>query len=388
MNAESAEQGKLILHVFPSFAAGGAQMRFVTLANRLDGEFRHAIVALDGDTGCRRRLDPQLDVKFPEIDAGRDTMFGNLPRIHQFLRAQRPDLLITSNWGSIEWALANHIPHIPHIHTEDGFGPDERSGQLPRRVMTRRLALRGSRLVLPSRTLLSIATDIWRLPRKNLDYIPNGVDLRRFTPAASRPAGEVAVIGCVAALRPEKNLGRLLRAARIVAEHRRIRLVIAGDGPERQALSALATELGLIELGSSVDFRGNVSDPAPLYHEFDLFALSSDTEQMPLSVLEAMASGLPVATTMVGDIAAMVTPENQEFLTVCDDNALAQAIASLLGADGRGRVIGAANRARAEAVFDEALMVARWHALWRNVINRSPRVPAPRYRTRAAGRAQ
>ncbi|HET9147542.1 MAG TPA: glycosyltransferase family 4 protein [Acetobacteraceae bacterium] len=381
MNPESAQQGKLVLHVFPSFAAGGAQMRFVTLANRLGREFRHAIVALDGDTSCAGRLDPRLDVGFPEARTERGRIFGNLPRIHGFLRALRPDLLVTSNWGSIEWAMANHLPRIPHIHVEDGFGPEERNRQLPRRVWTRRIALRGSRVVLPSHTLLTIATTIWNLPGKNLDYIPNGVDLRRFAPIPHAP-GEVAVIGCVAALRPEKNLSRLLKAARMVAEHRRVRLIIAGDGPERPSLTALAAELGL-----EVDFRGNVTDPAPLYREFDIFALSSDTEQMPLSILEAMASGLPIASTAVGDIAAMVAPRNLPYLAPCDDGALAQAIMSLLGEEGMAE-IGAANRARAEAVYDETLMVSRWKDLWNGAISRSLPEPADRYLPMTAGRAQ
>jgi glycosyltransferase involved in cell wall biosynthesis len=369
MNPQNGAQGKLILHVFPSFAAGGAQMRFVTLANAMGGAFRHAILALDGDISCRTRLDPALDASFPSLPLKPGAILGNLPRIHAFLRRLRPDLLMTSNWGSIEWALANHLPHIPHVHAEDGFGPEERDRQLPRRVHARRLALRRSRIVLPSRTLLAIADDLWRLPPARLHYIPNGVDLGRFSPVGGtddpRP-----VIGCVAALRPEKNLGRLLRAAKLVTPRHPIRLIIVGDGPERPSLEALARDLAL-----EVDFRGNLADPAPVYRAFDIFALSSDTEQMPLSILEAMASGLPAAATAVGDIGSMIAPENQPYLAARDDHALADAVSRLLDAPDQARAIGQANRRKAEAVFDQATMISKWRDLWLAAISRS--LPAP-----------
>ena len=99
------------------------------------------------------------------------------------------------------------------------------------------------------------------------------------------------------------------------------RLVIVGDGPERAALERLSRRA---RAGRAGGFAGHLADPAPLYAGFDIFALSSDTEQMPLSVLEAMASGLPVAATDVGDVAAMLAAENQAFVTPLDDAALGQ----------------------------------------------------------------
>ena len=344
-------------------------MRFVTLANAMGNEFRHAIIALDGDTACRARLDPSLGISFPSLALKRGTMFGNLPRIRRFLGALRPDLLMTSNWGSIEWAMANHLPRLPHVHAEDGFGPEERDRQIPRRIFTRRLALRRSEIVLPSRILLNLATNQWRLPPARLHYIPNGVDLARFSPEQN--VSGIKVIGCVAALRPEKNLARLLRAAKLVKARHPIRLIIAGDGPERATLEALSRELGL-----DAEFRGNLADPAPLYREFDIFVLASDTEQMPLSILEAMASALPVAATAVGDIASMIAVENQPYLAARDDQALADAIIGLLDAPDQAQAIGKANRRRAEDRFDEASMIANWQQVWRNAISRSPDAPA------------
>jgi glycosyltransferase involved in cell wall biosynthesis len=347
-----------VVHVFPTFAVGGAQARFATLANRFGRDFRHLVVALDGNTAARSRLAPDLDVQFPPVLAPKDAMLGNAWRFRGLLRQWEPDLLVTCNWGAIEFALANFWPVSRHIHVEDGFGPEERSGQIRRRGLVRRLALSRSTVVLPSRTLERIATEQWRLPRTV--YVPNGIDLARFSPAPPR-SGPVVTIGTVAALREEKNIGRLLAAFAQLAAERAVRLVIVGDGPQRPALEA---EVAARALGELVTFTGQRSDTPALYAGFDIFALSSDTEQMPLSVLEAMASGLPIASTDVGDVRTILAPENAAFVVPLDADALASTLRTLAEDSAlRGR-LGAANRLRAAGDFDEAVMARRWRALW------------------------
>ncbi|MDQ2803860.1 MAG: glycosyltransferase [Pseudomonadota bacterium] len=361
MTSDPAHAAPLILHVFPTFEVGGAQARFATLANRLGSRLRHLIVAMDGRTGCRERLDAGLDIQFPAITIAKGDTRGNLRRFRAALQEWKPHLLVTSNWGSIEWAMAAMIPPRPvrHLHVEDGFGPDERDRQQPRRVWTRRIVLARSRTIVPSRTLERIAREVWRLPRRRVQYLPNGVDLTAVPPE-SWP-GEGPVIGTVAALRAEKNLGRLLHAFALATAMRPARLLIIGDGPERAGLEALARELGV---AGRVRFTGHVPMPRGLIAGLDLFALSSDTEQMPLSILEAMAAGLPVAATAVGDVANMLATENRPYTVPRDDAALAQALGALLDDTGARRVLGAANRARAEAVYGEDGMVEGWAELF------------------------
>lgn len=361
----------LLLHVFPSFAVGGAQVRFCAVANRFGPRWRHAIIALDGREDCAARLAPDVPFTLVPRPATSGALPVRLAAIRRVLRDLRPDALVTSNWGAMEWALANLLPpRLPHLHTEDGFGPEESADQIPRRVLTRRLALRWSDVVLPSTVLLRIARETWRLPARRLRYIANGLDLARFNPqgpaAALHVPGEGCLVGTVAALRREKNIGRLIRAAAILrAEGHKLRLVILGDGPDRGALEALAEAKGL---GGSVIFAGHVADPAEAYRAFDVFALSSDTEQMPFSVLEAMASGLPLAATEVGDLRAMLPPASHAMLAARDDAALAAALRPLLADRSLRARLGAENRAKAERDYDQEAMFQAFAALYDGIV--------------------
>jgi glycosyltransferase involved in cell wall biosynthesis len=349
----------LVVHVFPTFAVGGAQVRFAATANHFGPAFRHIVVSLDGNLACRERLNPELDATFPRVDARKNAMLSNAWRYRRLLRDWKPDVLVTCNWGAIEFALANILPVTRHLHVVDGFGPEERITQVPRRVLLRRLALSRTPVVVPSRNLVRIASEVWKLPPAVIRYVPNGVDLARFTADdALRGAGE-PVIGTVAALRAEKNLARLLRAFATLPTGR---LIIVGDGPERPSLEALAGSLGVAD---RVWFAGHHQDPAPFYARFDIFALSSDTEQMPLSVIEAMASGLPIVSTAVGDVREMVATENAEFVVALDDAALAGALAALSGDRDARRRLGRMNLAKAKCDFDQVTMFAAHGALWR-----------------------
>lgn len=354
----------LILHVFPSFAVGGVQVRFAAIVNRFGRRWRHAVIAMDGDLSCRERLDPALDIEFPSVAVRKGDTLGNVLRFRRLLRRLRPDLLVTSNWGSIEWSLANLAPVVRQVHIEDGFGPDDRGGRLPRRVRLRRIVLRRRLVVLPSRTLWEIATRIWRLDPRRLRYVPNGIDLARFArppqPEDLQPKDWPGpVVGTVAALRPEKNIARLLRAFALAAPRGSASLVIAGDGPECPALKGLAQELGI---GGRVHFVGHLPEPAGLFKQLDVFAMSSDTEQMPLSLLEAMAAGLPVAATDVGDIRSMLAAANAPYVTALDDAALAAGLRALLDQVGLRQALGAANCAKAEQEFNQEAMFQAWAA--------------------------
>ena len=372
-----------LLHVFPSFAIGGQQTRFATIANRLGGGLRHRIVSLDGRDAALALLDPALDaLLLPTPPQGLGRGLGRLRRIARCLDASEAAILLTYNWGAIEWAIVNRVRHRrPHFHFEDGFGPDEADHQKRRRVLVRALALRGSQVVVPARTLAQIATSRWHLDPRRVHHIPNGIDAARFDAAPSDGAGfferraDECVIGSFSPLRPEKNIGRLLSAfAEISASGVPARLVICGDGPERARLTALAVGLGVAD---RVVFTGHVPGPEAVMRAFDMLAMTSDTEQMPYAVLEAMAARLPVIATDVGDIAAMVAPENRPFIVPRDAAAgLEAALRRLCREPELRRHLGQRNRERVESEYTVARMADAFRQLLDAAIAAArPRLP-------------
>lgn len=352
-----------VMHVFATFTTGGPQVRFATLANRFGEAARHRVVAMDGKREARALLDPAVNIAFPRLGILKSDTMGNVGRAVAHLRAQPPDLLVTSNWGSVDWAIAARLAGVPHLHMEDGFGPDERDRQKARRVWTRRVLLRNSQVLVPSRNLERIARRRWWLPRRRVHYVPNGIDLARYRNAAPapRPPGDGPIIGTVAGLRAEKNIGRLIDAFALLRARHAARLVIVGDGPEDAALRARAAASGV---SADIHFAGHTTTPEHFHAAFDIFALSSDTEQMPLSLIEAMAAGLPAAATDVGDVRDMLAAENAPFIVPREANALADALSRLVTSPETAKAIGAANSKAALARFSlETMADAHWR-LW------------------------
>jgi glycosyltransferase involved in cell wall biosynthesis len=284
------------------------------------------------------------------------------------LQEVRPDVLVTSNWGSIDWALANIGRSTPHVHMEDGFGSDEGVHQIRRRVWARKLLLRHSVTVVPSLTLYGIARELWGLPERRVIHVANGVDCLRFRAAPNSEllarlgvAKNAPVIGAVAPLRPEKNLRRLIDAFALLRHERVAQLVIVGDGPEREKLQLHAAERGVAQ---DVVFAGFCPTPDRLLRAFSLVALSSDTEQMPLSVLEAMAAGRAVVATDVGDIRQMLAKENHPFLVERSAEQLARAIVRLLDNPAAAADIGTANARHAAEAFGQERMFEAYGRLF------------------------
>ena len=341
------------LHFFPTFALGGAQRRFAELARGIDG-WRHVVVPLDGERGAAAAMAEAPDFEAVSLAPSGGVSVANLRALAGLVRRVRPALVSTYNWGAIEGVLANRLlARLPHLHHEDGFGSDEASGEIARRRRLRRAALGGRvHVVVPSTGLAARAREAWRVAPRRLHHVPNGVDLARFAPARD-PGGPAVYLG---ALRPEKNLPRLTAAMR----EQPFTLDVWGDGPIRAALEGAAPP--------NARFRGGTDAPERALTGARLLALSSDTEQMPLVVLEAMAAGLPVVATDVGDTKSLVSEPNRPFVTPLGDEAgFAEALRTVGTDRALAERLGAANRARAEAVFGLDRMVSAHAALWDEV---------------------
>jgi glycosyltransferase involved in cell wall biosynthesis len=360
--ADTATATRRILHVFSTFKVGGPQVRFAALVAGLGPGFEHVVIAMDGDYAAQAYLPKGAPVELAEAPRGKG-LFGRLSAYRKEIARRAPDLLVTYNWGAIEWAAASLGSPVPQVHIADGFGPEEAQRQLRRRIWFRRLALQGARVVAPSLKLRDIAVGDWSVPPAKVLYIPNGIEAcdRYRTPLAELAPGLPADrprIVWAGAMRREKNLLRLLRVFQPLSGQ--ASLVLIGDGPERAAVEREIAELGIAD---SVRLVGHRTDARDLIMQCDLMAVSSDTEQMPLAVLEAMDAGLPVASTDVGDLRNMLAPENRMFV-VSSDEALSAALRQLVADAELRRRLGAANRARARSEFSLDGMCASYRRLF------------------------
>ncbi|SFJ89634.1 glycosyltransferase family 4 protein [Caulobacter sp. UNC279MFTsu5.1] len=361
-----------LVHVFPSFNIGGTQVRFAALAAALHARFRHTVVSLNGDYSAAVLVPPCAPVRYadpaPPTPA---SLSARLSLYRAELATLKPDVLVTYNWGAMEVAFVNAFGGGPHVHMEDGFGPEEAVRQFTRRIWARRVALARSHVVVPSRTLQTIAIDTWRLGRRNVQHIPNGIAPQAdyVTPLNSLrpklPRG-LPVIAWVGALRPEKNPLRLLRA--FAPLKTRAALLVIGDGPERDAV---VREGARLRLGGRLFLLGRRTDTRDLIMQSQILALSSDTEQMPFAILEAMAAGLPVASTDVGDVRDMVAAENRPFVVPPSEVDLSDALRALIADPALRESIGQANRARQRDLYALSTMVEAYGALFDRLSARS-----------------
>ena len=362
-----------ILHLHSSFSLGGKEARAVRLMNLMRARAHHTILsAVPEALGARDAIDPDIVVDFPQ-DA--PPLYGKPSpgRYRDLVRYMRNfDLVLSYNWGAMDGVMARRLlasrdmPAL--IHHEDGFNSDEAQNLKPLRNWYRRIGLgRSAALVVPSSALERIALDVWQQPRNRVHRIPNGIETAKFVkkpkadalPGLIKRKGECWV-GTLAGLRKVKNLPLLVRAFAGLPDH--WQLVIAGEGPERGAIEAEAERLGIPH---RVHLPGFVRDPAAVMGLFDIFALSSRSEQFPISVVEVMAAGVAVAAPEVGDIVEMIAPANKPYITPNgDDAALAAAIAALAADPALRAQCGEANRKRAAELYDEQQMIARYRALY------------------------
>jgi len=365
-----------VLHVFATFAPAGPQTRTANLLQALGATWRHTIVAMDNRTSAAELLSGELDITLRDAPT-ESGFFKTLRSLRRLIEETAPDLICTYNWGSIETVMAvRTLTGIPLIHHEDGFGPEEAAGFKRRRVWMRRYLLkRVPALVVPSHNLGGIARELWKVPERQLHIVPNGVHLDRFGPKGDDLRAEFGidadalVVGSVGHLRPEKNFARLIHATAQAAPRLEfpLHLVLVGDGVERDALVELTQTLGI---GPRVHFAGHREDTAPAYRTFDIFGLSSDTEQMPISLVEAMATGVAPATTDVGDIRLMVPDECVENLVSLEacPGALADQLVALAGNSAVRLRKGEAARIKANAEYSFETMLGIYKGLYESLI--------------------
>ena len=347
-----------LMHVLPTFVPAGLEMRTVNLIAGFGDEFRHSILSMDGRTDAVARLPQRAPVRLlPALPKAGS--FATARRLRELLQREAPDLVLTYNWGAFDMLLAARSLGFQRVvHHEDGFNADEAEAFKRRRILARRAVLSGvHRLIVPSDRLFGIATRLWKVPAEQIRLIRNGIRLEDYDPRDGNlelrrelgiPEGAF-LVGAVGHLRAEKRFDRLLDACAGLPE---VHVLIVGEGEMRTGLEARASRP---DLAGRVHLAGYRPDPPRFYRAMDLFAITSDTEQMPVCLLEAMATGLPVVSTDVGDIRTVLPSEQSAHLVPLAGEetaaSLCRHIAALLrDPSGRER-LGRINRRRVEERF-------------------------------------
>lgn len=349
---------------------GGLENGVVNLINRMPGErFRHSIVCLSGyDEDFRRRIrTPGVEVLSLGKKPGKDP--AAYLRMWRALRRLRPDIVHTRNFGTIDMQWVAALAGVPRrIHGEHGWEASDPRGQNRRHLGLRRLC----RPVI--HVFVAMSKDIAQWLESSVGVNPqkirqlyNGVDTERFFASDVRAGADEIVIGTVGRLDAVKyHEGLIVAFQRLLAELPSVasglRLVIAGDGPLRQRLEGLARDAGI---EAQVTFAGVTHDVPLILRRFDVFVLPSINEGISNTILEAMASSLPVVAARVGGNPELV--ESGRTGTLYDPavpGALGDALKAYVLDPELRRVHGVAGRDRVERHFSLGAMVAGYEALY------------------------
>ncbi len=351
-----------IVHVALQLETGGMERLLVEFARHADrARFALQFVAL-GTRGVVADELESLGCPVTTLNVRPGLRPSILFKLAHFFREHRADIVHTHNTKPLLYAgPAARIAGIPGvIHTRHG----QRHGATARQNTLFRMACRcADRIVCVSDNSARLCR-AEGIDAAAIHTISNGIDTARFTLAGPVENGPAVFVG---RLSPEKDVATLLRATALVLRKRpSFRLHIAGTGSCRAELSAMARTLGL---DNCVTFLGEVRDIPPLLSRASLFVLPSLTEGLPLTVLEAMACGLPVVATSVGGTPEAVANGRSGLLVEpAQPEQLADALLRVYVDFELARQMGAAGAQLARDRFDVRTMVTKYETLYHQIL--------------------
>lgn len=379
----------LVVHVIYRFDMGGLENGIVNLINHMPPEcYRHAVIALANITDFKERI-VRDDVQFVALNKPPGHGFKLYPRLLELFRELQPAIVHTRNLAALEAAVPAWAAGVPvRIHGEHGRDVGDFDGSNPRYQWLRRLYRPFvTHYIALSRDLEQYLTTKVGVPQDRVAQIYNGVDAQRFRPpGVARTAIEdcpfrdpglwvVGTVGRMQTVKDQLTLARaFVRALQIDPSQRgRLRLVMIGDGPLRTQAQSLLAQAGV---GDLTWLPGGRSDIPAILQGLDCFVLPSLGEGISNTILEAMASGLPVIATDVGGSAELVEPgQTGDLVPAADPEVLAQRILAYLRHPESARMAGLAGRSRVERLFSLDAMVGRYKELYdRRLGVRVPRV--------------
>jgi sugar transferase (PEP-CTERM/EpsH1 system associated) len=361
-----------ILHVLYSMGTGGTELALKRLATELDpNRFENIICTIASPSPTEERN----GIRHISLHrAGAKTGFL-FPQLLRLFRRERPDVVHSRNWGAIEAVPAARFAGVRRvIHSEHGRDIHTMSGDPLRRRVFRQLCYSMSHEVVAVSSELSrhYASQLGILS-KRFKVIPNGVDTTRFRPNDEarirfrRKLGldsNIVVLGTLARLDPVKDHRTLLRAAaQTMQAGVPLHVVIVGDGPEKQRLAELTASLP--ELQGHVSFVAETRQPEECLNGFDILALTSLSEGMSNTLLEAMATGLPCIATRVGSNPDLVGEGETGFLADAGDaGKIAEYICALAANMQLRHEMGMRGRRKIESEFNLRKMAESYSRLY------------------------
>jgi len=312
-----------VLHVVDSLRVGGLENGVVNMINGLDqGIFRNSICCLKTTGGLQSRLrDPTVKV-FELHQKPGDILFLRLRKI---LRDERIDILHSRSWGPFfDSIVGGRLANTPFIvHSIHGiYAQDIHGMKLKRRVLQRLLSLGAHKLYAVADYLRDYYIRIVGVSARKISTIYNGVDVETYKVQGQKRRSEEkaklgfspgdVLVGSVGTLYWVKDPHTFLTAAATVLQNRKdVNFLWVGDGPMREDLRARAKELGIDQ---KVFYMGIRDDVPRILTALDIFVLPSITEGLSNSILEAMASGLPVVATEVGGNSELIQKGESGYL--------------------------------------------------------------------------
>lgn len=369
----------LILHVVYKFDTGGLENGIVNLINHMPASaYRHAVLALTDVVPSFSRRILRDDVEFISLHKPPGHAVWLYPKLFRLFRTLRPAVVHTRNLAALECQIPAWAAGVPaRVHGEHGRDIGDLDGTNRRYQGLRRIYRPFVHHYLAlSRDLASYLEVKVGVPVSRLTQIYNGVDTRRFHPPAGArepitgcpfAAPSFWLVGTVGRMQAVKNQTALAHAFVRALElnpalRERLRLVMIGDGPLRAEAASILDRAGV---GALAWLPGERSDVPNVMRGLDCFALPSLAEGISNTILEAMASALPVVATDVGGNADLVTPGvTGEIVPPAVVDALAAVLVRLASDPSRAAVMGQAGRAVVESKFSLPAMVATYRGLY------------------------
>ncbi|WP_372739341.1 TIGR03088 family PEP-CTERM/XrtA system glycosyltransferase [Neptunomonas sp.] len=371
----------LIVHIIYELGTGGLENGLVNIINRMPSErYRHVIICLTHATDFSNRITaPDVNVIELHKQSGHD--LSVYWRLQKIIWKLKPDIVHTRNLAALEMqALTILTLGTKRIHGEHGRDIYDLDGKNKRYNQFRKLmSLFVHQYTVVSKDLENWLNQTVNIPGKKIKQIYNGVDLSRFYPAKikkldllpkSLRVDDAIILGTVGRIAEVKDQSTLLKAFNILLKENaqlsgRLRLIIIGEGPLYNSLADEVSSLGLVD---KVWMPGDRSDIPELLRLMDTFILPSLNEGISNSILEAMATGLPVVATNIGGNPELVDEETGCLVTVGDFNGLASVLNDLVSNQEKMRAMGLAGLEKIQSEFDWDRTVANYLEIYDDLV--------------------